>query len=70
MQRESEPSQVAVGGNILLNFMFSINSFQIKKLMKRAKQFGSELKELIIFIVLSMLLLTGISLLPNSPVMY
>jgi len=71
MQRKSESSQtVSVEGNNLPDFMFPVNSLEIKELLDRAKYLGRELKEIIIFVTLSILLLTGISLLPQSPVLY
>ncbi|MHB8075372.1 hypothetical protein [Desulfosporosinus fructosivorans] len=57
MQLKSEPHQlVTVEGNGLW------------ELFERAKYLGRELKEIILFITFSMLLIIGISLLPESPV--
>lgn len=69
MQRKSEiPQLVTVEGNDLPEFMSPVNSLEIKELMDKAKYLGQELKEIILFITLSILLLIGISLLPQSPV--
>ena len=68
MQRKSEiPQLVTVEGNNLPEFMSPVNSLEIKELMDKAKYLGQELKEIILFITLSILLLIGISLLPQSP---
>lgn len=69
MQLKSKPPQpVAVEGNDLPNFMFPVNSLEVKGLLESAKYLGRELKDVILFIALSMLLLLGISLLPESSV--
>ncbi|HBV85778.1 hypothetical protein [Desulfosporosinus sp.] len=68
MQGRIKPPQTAtVEGTHLHNFMFRINSVERMELVDKVKYLGHELKELIIFIALSTLLLLGISLLPKSP---
>lgn len=69
MQWKSKPPQsITVEGHNLPDFMLSVKSLEMKELTVRVKYLGRELKEIILFIALSMLLLIGISLLPESPV--
>lgn len=57
MQLKSDPNQLV-----------TVEDNDLQELFYKAKYLGNELKEIILFIAFSMLLIIGISLLPESPV--